>query len=102
MKVTVSKKSTVNIGNYNNIQPNVELTVDNVKTKDALKVYEIISEIASCFYGLNLIDLVNEADILGTLTNSRIREVINIADKEDIIKNINMRVKELNSLGYEV
>jgi len=102
MKITVNKKSTINIGNYSNIQPTVELTIDDVKTKDLLKVYEIISEIASCFYGLNLIDLANESEILGTLSNLKIKEVINIADEDDIIKNINIKVKELNSLGYEV
>ncbi len=102
MKITVNKKSTINIGNYSNIQPTVELTIDDVKTKDLLKVYEIISEIASCFYGLNLIDLTNESEILGTLSNLKIKEVINIADEDDIIKNINIKVKELNSLGYEV
>jgi len=102
MRITVSKKSTINVGNYSNIQPGIELTIDNVKTEHYTKIYEILSELVSCLYGMEMVDLVNESALFGTLTNNRIREIIESTNKEELIKNINMRVKDLLNLGYVV
>lgn len=104
MKVTVNSRTTINVGDYSNIHPNLELTIDNVKLKDFENVHFYLEEILTCMYKINTLRRIDSLLNMGVKINRRIHEVYQEYMKD--IVNIENHMKEcidkLEELDYTI
>lgn len=96
--ITVSKKFTINTGNYSSVQPNVSLTVHDVpltKIKEVHKNLDIIAD------GLVHDQIESDAMTMGTMKKLGIGEYFNKIDKEEMKKVIEVSIENIIGVNEE-
>ena len=92
MDITVSKKATINTGNYSSITPSVSLTVCDV---DENRVKEVHSNLGTISMALFLEEFYNMSNLQEEVKNVGIKQFFNELDMEEIKADFNEAVSNL-------
>ncbi len=92
MDITVSKKATINTGNYSSITPSVSLTVHDV---DENRVKEVHSNLGTISMALFLEEFYNMSNLQEEVKNVGIKQFFNELDMEEIKADFNEAVSNL-------
>ncbi|MFW6122495.1 MAG: hypothetical protein ACOC80_16565 [Petrotogales bacterium] len=103
MRVTVNKSSVTNIGDYSNVSPNAELTIDNVKTEDFWKVHNYLQNIVNAMFDLNMLNTLNDTVPLVYARKDIVEYNEHLRKGErSLLEQIDININGLKQLGYEV
>ena len=92
LTVTVTKKMTINTGNYSSIQPSYSITASEVDSKDLGKVQNNLNVIAEAEF---LQQVKAHLDIMGGFKQIGIKEVIESIDYDQMEEDVRNAVSEL-------
>lgn len=95
--VKVSKGMTVNMGNYENVRPEVTLTAKDVDSDNVNQVYELLTEIADDMFNL---EIAKQIDLLDSVRKTRPTRFVEIIEerKDDIEDDIQNLIEALKDL----
>lgn len=96
--VTVSKGMTVNMGNYENVRPEVTLTAKDVDPEDVNQTYDILAEIADDMFNIEIAKQIDLLDSVRKSRPTRFAEIILEERKDDIERDIQDLIKELKDI----
>lgn len=94
--ITVSKKFTVNTGNYSSVQPSVSLTVHDVPLKDVVQIHRDLDIIAD---GLIHEQIESDSMTMGVMKKIGIGKYFNEIDKEQMKSTIMNSIKNIIEVG---
>ena len=90
--VTVSKKFTINTGDFSSIQPNVSMTLKDVKLEDSIEAHTLLETIVD---GLFHIQMKNDGKTMGTLKNMGFGSFLSELNENEIMSDIEGVMDEL-------
>lgn len=94
--VTVSKKFTINTGDFSSIQPNTVITLKDVEFDKVVEVHTLLETIVD---GLFHIQMKNDGRTMGTLKNMGFGSFLSELDENEILTDIKAAVAELSMEG---
>jgi hypothetical protein len=87
--LSVSRSTTINVGNYSSIKPTVSLTIKDIDASEIDSKYEKISEALDYLMLMETKILACEADSVGTVGFRKYLEIIkNVDEPEKMLKEI--------------
>lgn len=79
LSVTISKKMTVNTGNYSSIQPSVSVTLDDLKPEDFKKKVESLNILVDSLFTTNLME---HAELQQLIKDNGLNVVLNAVNQQ--------------------
>lgn len=96
--VTVTKGITVNMGNYENVRPEITLNAKDINPDKVNLVYELLTEIADDMFSLEIAKQIDMLDSVRKTRPTRFAEIILEERKDDINSEIQDLLKDLSNL----
>lgn len=96
--VTVTKGITVNMGNYENVRPEITLNAKDIDPDKVNRVYELLTEIADDMFSLEIAKQIDMLDSVRKTRPTRFAEIILEERKDDINSEIQDLLKDLSNL----
>lgn len=96
--VTVTKGITVNMGNYENVRPEITLNAKDIDPDKVNLVYELLTEIADDMFSLEIAKQIDMLDSVRKTRPTRFAEIILEERKDDINSEIQDLLKDLSNL----
>jgi hypothetical protein len=93
--VTVSKKFTINTGDFSSIQPNVSLTMKDVEAENVIEAHTLLETIVD---GLFHIQMKTDGRTMGTLKNMKFGSFLSELDEDDILEGVKEAMDNLRGL----
>jgi len=93
--VTVSKKFTINTGDYSSIQPNVSLTMKDVEADNVIEAHTLLETIVD---GLFHIQMKMDGRTMGTLKNMGFGSFLSELDEINILEDVKQAMDNLRGL----
>jgi hypothetical protein len=93
--VTVSKKFTINTGDYSSIQPNLSLTIKDVEAENVIDTHALLETIVD---GLFHIQMKTDGRTMGTLKNMGFGSFLSELDENDILEGVKEAMDNLRGL----
>ena len=79
LSVTISKKMTINTGNYSSIQPSVSITLDEIKADEFQKKVESLNILVDSLFTTNLME---HAEFQQLIKDNGLNVVLNAVNKK--------------------
>ena len=98
--ITIGNKMTINTQNYSSIQPNVQLTVNDVPTERVAEVKEAMNNIMGIFMAEEICDL---SGMMDTIKTSGLGKVIERFENPDMVEKMEISLqKSLDVIQYNI
>ena len=85
LNVKISKKATINTGNYSSIQPSVEAELTDIKPEDFVKKTEALSILVDSLFTMNMIE---HAELQQLIKDNGLPTVLNAINMEGMKEDI--------------
>jgi hypothetical protein len=90
--ITVSKKMTINTGNYSSIQPSVSITLKDVDAKDYNeKLYDLTVLVDSAFTN----NLTEHSEYMQMIKDYGLNKTLDAINKEEMLEEVENAIKNL-------
>jgi hypothetical protein len=93
--VTVSKKFTINTGDFSSIQPNISLTIKDVEAENVIEAHTLLETIVD---GLFHVQMKNDGKTMGTLKNMGFGSFISELNESEILEDVKQAMDDLRRL----
>jgi hypothetical protein len=93
--ITISKKFTINTGDYSSIQPNLSITIKDVENENVIKIHPLLENIVD---GLFHIQMLNDGKTMATLKKMGFGSFLSNLDENDIILEVKKSSDELMNI----
>ena len=94
--VTITKKMTINTGNYSSIQPSVSITLKDVYVEDIEKTYKNIEVITSALFFEEISSL---SDLQNDFKTYGFNEIISKTNVVEMKKDLKESIKEISGIS---
>jgi hypothetical protein len=92
MDITVSKKMTINTGNYSSIQPSVSITLKDVDAKDYNeKLYNLTVLVDSAFTN----NLIEHSEYMQMIKDYGLNKTLDSINKEEMLQEVENAIENL-------
>jgi hypothetical protein len=92
MDITVSKKMTINTGNYSSIQPSVSITLKDVDAKDYNeKLYNLTVLVDSAFTN----NLIEHSEYMQMIKDYGLSKTLDSINKEEMLQEVENAIENL-------
>jgi hypothetical protein len=85
LSVTISKKMTVNTGNYSSIQPSVSMTLDEIKPDEFQKKVESLNILVDSLFTTNLME---HSEFMQLIKDNGLNVVLNAVNQNGMKKDM--------------
>ncbi len=93
--VTVSKKFTINTGDFSSIQPNTSITLKDIDLENVVDAHALLETIVD---GLFHIQMKNDGRTMGTIKNMKFGSFLAELDENDIMEGVKQTMDDLRRL----
>lgn len=93
--VTVSKKFTINTGDYSSIQPNVSITIKDVEDENVIDTHTLLETIVD---GLFHIQMKTDGRTMGTIKNMKFGSFLSELDEDNIMEDVKQAMDDLRRI----
>lgn len=90
--MTVSKKATINTGNYSSITPSVSLTLNGVEIEEVIEVYEDMDMLTAAMF---IREFEGMVDIQNDVKTGGITEFFKKLEREEMDNDVTAAIKRL-------
>lgn len=97
--LTVSKKATINSGNYSSISPSVSITAKDVDTSKMKEVYESMNVITSALF---IQEMNTISELQEDIKRVGIREFFNQLEVNEMKKDLDEALEKLTNIDWSV
>lgn len=94
--VTITKKMTINTGNYSSIQPSVSITMKDIYVENIEEAREDVENITSAFF---IKEMVSLSLLQDTIKGVGINKLLENIDIEQMEKDTQESVKKLSGMA---
>lgn len=96
--ITVSKKSTINTGNYSSVQPSVSLTIHDVPLKEIKQIHKDLDIIADVLFHEQI---KSDAETMGDMKKLGLGEYFSKINNEQMIKDLEDSINSIIEISRE-
>lgn len=93
--LTVSKKFTINTGDFSSIQPNISITIKDVEDTAVIDIHTKLETIVD---GLFHIQMKNDGRTMGTIKNMKFGSFLSELNEDEILEDVKQAMDDLRRL----
>jgi hypothetical protein len=97
--ITVSKKATINTGNYSSITPSISMTLKDVDIHKVDKIYEHLHIITSALF---IYEFRAMSDIQDEVKKLGIKKFFDELKSDEMKEDLKLSIKELSDKLFEI